>query len=100
MFLGLTNISQFLLGGIAMGDVVAGLFFLRYWKMTGDRLFLFFAGSFAFDAVSRLILAMNVTTVETEPVVYIVRLVSYMTILLGIADKNRVTIKKLLFQRT
>jgi hypothetical protein len=96
MLPGLTNISEFLLGGIAMGDVVAGLFFLRYWKMTGDRLFLFFAWSFAFGAVSRWILAINVTTTETEPVVYIVRAISYVTILLGIADKNRTSIKKLL----
>ena len=35
-----------LLGAISMASLIAGLFFLRFWKDTGDRFFLFFAVSF------------------------------------------------------
>jgi hypothetical protein len=32
-----------LLGAIAMASLVAALFFLRFWRDTKDRLFLFFS---------------------------------------------------------
>jgi len=44
----MTPLTHVLLGAVIMGDVIAGLFFVRFWKMTGDRFFLFFAASFAF----------------------------------------------------
>ncbi|HEX6435777.1 MAG TPA: DUF5985 family protein [Candidatus Binatia bacterium] len=39
-----------LLGAISMASLIAGLFFLRFWKDTGDRFFLFFAVSFLIEA--------------------------------------------------
>ena len=38
-----------LLGAIAVTSLVIALFFLRFWKETGDRFFLFFAISFFVD---------------------------------------------------
>ena len=38
-------------GAISMASLVAGLFFLRFWKDTGDRFFLFFAVSFLIEGV-------------------------------------------------
>lgn len=98
MFPDLVNVKEFFLGGIAAGDLIAGLFFLRYWRVTGDRFFLFFAWSFAFDSLSRAILAMDVITTESEPLIYLVRLASYALILVGIVDKNRAAIRKILSQ--
>ena len=100
MFPDLVNVKEFLLGGIAAGDLIAGLFFLRYWRVTGDRFFLFFAWSFALGALSRAVLAMDVVTTENEPLIYLVRLASYALILVGIVDKNRGAIRKILFQRS
>lgn len=99
MFPELVNVKEFLLGAIAAGDLIAGLFFLRYWRVTGDRFFLFFAWSFALGALTRAILAMDVFTTENEPLIYLVRLASYVLILMGIVDKNRGAIRKILFQR-
>jgi len=102
MWPGLEHAKEFLLGAILMGDVIAGLFFVRYWKVTGDRLFLFFAWSFVFGALSRVMLAGHVVTSEAEPFLYVLRLLSYLIILAGIADKNRSSIRKfgkMLFQR-
>jgi hypothetical protein len=50
--------------------------------------------------VSRVMLAGYIVDSETEPLIYFVRLFSYSLILLGILDKNRVSIRKLLFQRS
>ena len=79
-----------MLGAIVMGDLIAGLFFLRYWTVTGDRFFLFFAASFAAGAVSRVILDENVPPFGIEPLGYLIRLASYLMIVLAIVDKNRV----------
>jgi hypothetical protein len=93
-------LKELLLGGSIMSEAVLTLFFIRYWKVTGDRFFLFFAWSFVFQAVSRVMLAGYIVDSETEPLIYFVRLFSYSLILLGILDKNRVSIRKLLFQRS
>jgi hypothetical protein len=78
-----------LLGAIAMGSFVAGLFFLRSWKKTGDRLFLFFAISFFLEGANRFGLVMTPNPNEADPIVYIVRFVSFLLIIIGIVDKNR-----------
>ena len=47
------------MGAIAMASVVAALFFLRFWRDTGDRLFLIFAAAFFLLAATRVGLAMS-----------------------------------------
>jgi Family of unknown function (DUF5985) len=82
--------ATILLGAIVMGDIVAGLFFLRYWRRTGDRFFLFFAASFILGAVSRLVIDEHVPPADTEAMGYSLRLVQYVMIIVAIVDKNRV----------
>lgn len=91
---------EFFLGAIAMGDFLACLFFFRFWKMTADRFFLYFAASFGFEMICRFFLIQTTVNSESEPLVYGLRLLSYAAILLGILDKNRVGITKMLFHRT
>ncbi len=38
--------KQFVWGLLAMASLVAGIFFLPYWKDSGERLFVFFAVAF------------------------------------------------------
>jgi hypothetical protein len=79
-----------MLGGIAIGSFVAGLFFLRYWRSTGDRFFLFFMLAFWIEAANRIDMALTQSWNEDDsPVHYMVRLVSYGLILLAIWHKNR-----------
>ena len=40
------GLYEFMLGGLVMGCFVAGLFFLRFWRKTHDRLFAIFAIAF------------------------------------------------------
>lgn len=77
-----------LLGAIAMASLVAGLFFLRFWRDTGDRLFLFFAISFLVEGVNRWALGMSGDPNEGRPLFYIVRLLSFLLIIIAIVQKN------------
>ncbi|SLM47355.1 conserved membrane protein of unknown function [Nitrospira japonica] len=90
------DVGVFLLGGLAMGDLIAGLFFLRYWIVTQDRFFLYFAAAFAIQMVCRMLLIGTTANSESEPLVYVFRLLSYGVILAGIFDKNRAKIAKAL----
>ena len=77
-----------LLGAIAMASLVAGLFFLRFWRDTGDRLFLFFAVAFLVEGINRAALGFSADPNEGQPFFYFVRFLSFLLILVGIAQKN------------
>jgi uncharacterized membrane protein HdeD (DUF308 family) len=81
--------SIFLLGAIAMGTAVVGLFFLRFWRDGQDRLFLWFALSFFLQAGNRIALALSARPNEGSPWHYGVRLLSYCLIIAAILEKNR-----------
>lgn len=76
-------------GAIAMGYGVAGLFFLRFWRETRDRLFLIFAGAFWILGLQRLALAFSRDMAEDHTGLYLVRLFAFLLILGAIVDKNR-----------
>ncbi|HET6322502.1 MAG TPA: DUF5985 family protein [Hyphomicrobium sp.] len=78
-----------LMGAIAMASSVATLFFLRFWRQTGDPLFLFFAAAFVLDAASRVALGVGHPSEELDPLFYLARLVMFGLIIAGIIQKNR-----------
>lgn len=82
-------VNEFLLGGVAVGCAVVALFFLRYWRSSGDRFFLFLMLSFLIEAGNRVVMALRGSWSEDLPIHYLVRLVSYGLILVAIWDKNR-----------
>ena len=84
-------LAHILLGAVIMGDVLAALFFVRFWKMTGDRFFLLFSGSFLAIAVSRLVVDENMPPFGMEALGYSIRILSYLFIIAGILYKNRGT---------
>lgn len=86
----MTPLSQVLLGAVIMGDAIVALFFVRYWKITGDRFFLFFAASFVAIAVSRVVVDEAIPPVGYEPFGYMIRILSYLFIIAGILYKNTV----------
>ncbi len=81
--------NPLVLGAIAMGSTMASLFFVRFYRITKDRFFLFFAAAFAIMAMNRLLLGMTTVTQESEPLIYCLKLVAYGFILAGVVDKNR-----------
>ncbi len=80
---------QFLLGMIAMGFAVAGLFFLRFWRETRDRFFALFALAFFVLAVNRLGLVFMVERQMKGDYLYWVRFFAFVIIIIAIVDKNR-----------
>lgn len=81
--------SDFFSGAISMSSFVAGLFFLRFWKSSQDRFFLFFAVAFWIEAVNRMLLSLARSPIPEEiPVHYMIRLVTFSLILFAIFDKN------------
>lgn len=81
--------DQFISGVITLAYLVAGLFFLRFWTRTRDRLFALFAVAFWVLAGQRLALALTTQTVEDRVFLYVVRLIAFLLILVAIIDKNR-----------
>lgn len=81
--------NHFISGAIMMASGVAGLFFLRFWKRTRDRLFLMFALAFWILAVNRVPMVFMEQLDETRIYVYGVRLLAFTLILVAIVDKNR-----------
>ncbi len=80
--------NQILAGAIAMGSLVIALFFLRFWRTTRDRFFLYFALSFLIEGVHRLYASGVMATSEDTPHHYLARLVAYLLILWAIIEKN------------
>jgi hypothetical protein len=81
--------NEMLLGAIATCSIIIGLFFLRFWKTTGDRFFLFFALSFLIEGVNRVALYFFFDLRETSAIYYLIKLVVYGLIIVAILEKNK-----------
>ena len=79
----------FIQGAVAMGCAVAGLFFLRFWRDSRDRLFRWFALAFWVMALSYMLLGLIAFATEWRVYVFVLRLVAFSLILFGIYEKNR-----------
>jgi len=78
-----------LLGAISTASLVAGLFFLRFWRDTRDRFFLYFAVSFVIEGINRAALALASDPNEGRPFFYFVRFLSFLLIFIAILHKNQ-----------
>jgi hypothetical protein len=90
--MGYTMISlyQFLSGATMFGALVGCAYFMRFWRRSGDRLFLSFGLAFGFMALERLILAfISDPEGEDHSIVYLIRLAAFVLILWAIVEKNR-----------
>ena len=79
---------QMMYGAISMASLTIALFFLRFWRNTGDRFFLYFALSFAIEGVHRVYAALAFEDNEDSPLHYLIRLLAYGLILWAILEKN------------
>ena len=83
------TIVSFVQGAVAMGCILAGVFFLRFWRESRDRLFLHFASAFWMLGASYVVLGVVAFATEWRVYVFVVRLLAFCMILYGIIDKNR-----------
>jgi hypothetical protein len=79
----------FLSGAVALGYLVAAMFFLRFWKRTRDVLFLFFSVAFALLSVGQVVVASANIYVEDSSAAYLVRLGAFAIIIFAVWRKNR-----------
>ena len=76
----------FVAGLLTMGYLLAALYFLRFWKRSGERLFVFFALAFALLATQRM--GLILLTFDSTWL-YALRLLAFVLLLVGILEKNR-----------
>jgi uncharacterized membrane protein YoaK (UPF0700 family) len=75
-------------GLITMGYFIAGVFFLRFWRRTSDSLFVIFACAFLLLALTQAVLALAGIIREEQSWIYLIRLVAFLLIIVGIVRKN------------
>jgi hypothetical protein len=85
----MNELTHLLYSASAMGCVTAGLFFLRFWRRSSDRLFLIFALAFWVLALNWITLVAVPVAAERHHFAYGIRLAAFALLLGGIIDKNR-----------
>lgn len=75
-------------GVAATGYAIAALFFLRFWRRTGDALFANFAAAFLLLAVVPAITVLIDLPEEQLGWVYLLRLAAFALIILALVRKN------------
>jgi len=75
-------------GAIGMASLIIALFFVRFWRSSGDRFFLYFALSFTIEGLHRIYAAMRPDGSEDSPMHYLIRLAAYLLIIWAILEKN------------
>ena len=81
--------NAFINGAITMACVAIGLFFLKFWKNTYDRLFAMFAVAFWLLAADRIVVAAIGQSIAASPAEYLLRLAAFVVIIAAIVEKNR-----------
>lgn len=78
-------------GAVIMGCFLAAVFFARYWHLSRDRFYGFFTAAMLLLAINWAALVHVDTTGQEEArhIIYILRMVAFLLIALGIVDKNR-----------
>lgn len=79
----------FLGGAVSLGFFTCALFFLRFWKQSGDELFVSFAAAFALLGFGQAVLVLANIPGEHRSYLYLIRLVAFAVILFAIVRKNR-----------
>ena len=80
--------TPFVAGAITMGHAIAGLFFLRFWVRTRDRLFLSFAAAFSLMSLNQGLLTFFGYPREEQSWIYLIRLAAFILIIVAILRKN------------
>lgn len=83
------ELKLLVIGMIAMGSFVIGLFFLKYWRLSRDGLFGAFALAFFIFGIERLALAQFGISSEQGGYLFWLRLLGFLLILYAVINKNR-----------
>jgi len=81
-------VSSFISGMIAMGFLTAGLFFFRFWRRTGDKLFIAFGLAFCLLALNQALVVAAGIPREEQSWIYLLRLTAFALLIVAVAAKN------------
>ncbi|MFC4296194.1 DUF5985 family protein [Novosphingobium tardum] len=87
----MATMIDFLSGAITFGFLFAAVFFLRFWRQTGDQLFVAFAVAFAILGLGQAVQVFANIAQEDQSYIYLIRLVAFTSIICAIIWKNRGT---------
>ena len=82
------NTVAFAAGALTLGWLAVGVFFLKFWRRTGDALFLAFAVAFALLATNQAVPVLFGIASEDQGYVYLLRLAAFVLIILAVLRKN------------
>jgi len=93
----MNSAADFLSGVCGAAFFASGIFFVKFWLASKDRLFLFFAVATFLLAIERVVLLVvkeftfssNPNIAEANSWVYLMRLLAFFLIMAAIVDKNR-----------
>jgi len=80
--------NQVIWGGLASLSTVAAVFFGKFWRRTGDQLFLAFSAGFFVLALHWAALGILNPSSETRHYLYVPRFIAFALILWGVIKKN------------
>ncbi|WP_309139503.1 DUF5985 family protein [Siccirubricoccus sp. G192] len=86
---------EFSAGLITMGYLIAGLFFFRFWRRTGDRLFATFGCAFLLFALSQALVALSGLSREETSWFYLLRLAGFGLIIFAVVAKNARSLRRM-----
>jgi hypothetical protein len=81
-------LAAFTAGALTLGWLAIGVFFLKFWRRTGDGLFLAFAVAFALLATNQAIPILFGVPSENQGYIYLLRLAAFLLIILAVLRKN------------
>ncbi len=81
--------AAFCYGVACAGALSVGVFFYRFWRLSGDRFFLWFAAAFALLAMHWIALVGANPDAESRPYYYLLRLLAFLFIITAAVQKNR-----------
>ena len=83
------TLLDFLAGALTFGFLIAALHFTRFWRRTGDGLFLSFAAAFGLLSFAQGLLTLADIAAEERSWIFLLRLAAFALIIFAIVRKNR-----------
>lgn len=80
--------SSFMQGATMLASLAVCVFFLRYWRDTGDRLFAVLAMAFGLFAANRVALSALGSDSEARTWAYLLRAAAFLAIIAAVVDKS------------
>ena len=81
-------LAAFTAGALTLGWLAIGVFFLKFWRRTGDGLFLAFAIAFALLATNQAVPVLFGVPSENQGYISLLRLAAFVLIILAVLRKN------------